>query len=584
MLELVGISHQIVRKKQEPLVILNQVSFTAPAGHLMAVLGPTLSGKTTLIKILAGQITPYHGAMVWHGKDIAKSPIHPNEVGYVPQADDVLNDLLTVQENIVSAMLLRLAGLSKREAVERAAHIMVVTGLEMVSSQRAGTLSMPQRRRLKLAVALVTDPSMVLCDEFTDALDAKSERELAALLQAVAADNPRRLVINATQNLSNLAAYNAVLLVNEGNVCFHGPSRALPHYFSVKQMEEIYTRMAKRPASRWGESWDKHRDTYYDTFKLGADPEKLAPASDADEASKTAKKEGEPAPPSSRPGKSTTPNGGDAPPVPALPSLIAQTQHLLQRRWTEFRRAKSDWLTHALMLFGFPLLAALCIWRSKGLFAGGGGGSAEAIAYAASMAVFLQVMLVIIMAVRNGAQEIAASRAAFERERVGGLRTSAFVLGKLLYLAPLFVAQGAWMALFVDMMTGGLPGHALVRLGLLIVTGAAFTLICLAISAGARSKERASVCAMQITLAQVFLSGALIALPAGLGQIVHPLITAYAGWSGSIDTIQTAGVIEAFDKLNGTWLAAPANAFAILGIHAFIGLVLLIVGIRARRG
>ena len=585
MLELVGISHQIARKKQEPLVILNQVGFTAPAGHLMAVLGPTLSGKTTLIKILAGQIKPYHGAMVWHGKDIAKNPIHPNEVGYVPQADDVLHDLLTVQENIVSAMLLRLAGQDKKEAVNRAAHIMVVTGLEMISSQRAGTLSMPQRRRLKLAVALVTNPTMVLCDEFTDGLDAKSERELAALLQLVAADNPKRLVINATQNLSNLAAYNTVVLLNEGNVCFHGPARALPHYFTVKQMEEIYSRMARRPASRWGESWEKHRDTYYNAFKLGADTDALAPASEEEDASKPKAPAGSADDTTDRAAGAGSGRSNGAPPAPALPSSISQVQHLLQRRWTVFRRSKSDWLAHAVMLFGFPLLAALCMWRSKGLFANGGagGGSAEATAYAASMAVFLQVLLVIVMSVRNGAQEIASGRAAFERERIGGLRTSAFVLGNLLYLAPLFIAQGAWMALFVDMMTGGLPGHGLVRLGLLMATGAAFTIICLAISANASSKDRANVWALQLALAQVLLSGALIALPNALGAVVHPLVTAYAGWSGSIDTITTAGVIEAFDKLNGTWLATPANAFAILGAHAGVGLGLLIWGVSRRR-
>lgn len=578
MLELVGISHQIVRKKQEPLVILNQVSFTAPSGHLMAVLGPTLSGKTTLINILSGQVKPYHGAMVWHGKDIARNPIHPNEVGFVPQADDVLNDLLTVQENIVSAMLLRLGRLAKKEAVDRAAHIMVIAGLEMISGQRAGTLAMPQRRRLKLAVALVTNPTMVLCDEFTDGLDAKSERELAALLQLVASDNPKRLVINATQNLSNLAAYNTVVLLNEGNVCFHGPARALPHYFSVKQMEEIYSRMAKRPASRWGESWDKHRDTYYNAFKLGADTEALAAASDEDAASGQTREE---QPTSAEPTEST-PEAASAPAVHPLPSLVSQVQHLLQRRWTEFRRAKSDWLTHALMLFGFPLLAALGIWRSKELFASASG-SAEATAYAASMAVFLQVLLIIVMSVRNGSQEIASGRAGFERERIGGLRTSAFVLGKLLYLAPIFLAQGAWMALFVDMMIAGQPGHALVRLGLLISTGAAFTLICLAISASARTRDRASVWALQLALAQVLLSGALIALPKGLGAVIHPLITAYAGWSGNIDTIQTPGVIAAFDKLNGTWLATPSTAFAILGTHALVALIALIVGISRRR-
>lgn len=582
MLELVGISHQITRKKQEPLVILNQVSFSAPAGHLMAVLGPTLSGKTTLINILAGQVRPYHGAMVWHGKDIARNPIHCNEVGFVPQADDVLHDALTVQENIVSAMLLRVAGLPKSEAVDRTAHIMVVTGLEMISSQRAGTLSISQRRRLKLAVALVSNPTMVLCDEFTDGLDAKSERELAALLQMVAADNPRRLVINATQNLSNLAAYNTVVLLNEGNVCFHGPARALPHYFSVKQMEEIYSRMAKRPASRWGESWDKHRDTYYDAFKMGRDMDALAPASDEDDkassqrSGETANKDGA--------DKTTAEGEGESvQPPAALPSLGAQLQHLLKRRWTVFRRTPADWMVHGLMLLGFPLLAVLMMWRSKGLFAAGGGAGAEATAYATSMAVFLQVLLVIAMAARNGAGELAGERALFMREKLGGLRATGYVLGKLLYLVPLFIAQGAWMSLFADMMTGGIPGNGAVRLALLVATAAAFTLLTLGISACSATKDRAGVTALLLVVAQVPLSGALLPLPAVLGSLIHPLITAYAGWSAGIETLSGSDVMTAFDKLNGTWLATPSQAFAILGVHCVIGLAMVISGIGRRR-
>lgn len=575
MLELVGISHQLSRGKQEPLVILNQVSFTAPASHLMAVLGPTCSGKSTLIRIMAGQTKPYHGAMVWHGKDIAKKPIHPNEAGFVPQEDDVLHDALTVQENIVSATLLRVAGIAKKEAVDRAAHIMVVTGLEMVSGQRAGTLSRPQRRRLKMAVALVSNPTLVLCDEFTDGLDAKSEREMAALLQMVAADNPRRLVINATQNLSNLAAYNTVVLLNEGNVCFHGPSRALPHYFTVKQMEEVYSRMAKRPAARWGESWEKHRDTYYNAFKMGGDMDKLASASEEDDAAGSSSAGTTAAGGGSVDG--TTAGSEEITDSAALPSFFSQVQHLLKRRWTVFRRTASDWLAQSLLVFGLPLLAVLMMWRTKAALTGGA--IIDATAYAASMAIFLQVLFVIAMAARTGALEIAGEHGVFARERTGGLRTSSYVFAKLLYVVPLFGAQGAWMALFSDMMTGGIPGNGAVRLGLLIATAAAFTLVSLGISSCARSRHAASVTTLLLVLAQVPLSGALLPLPRGIDAAVHPLITAHAAWSGCLDTMAGSDLMKAFDTLNGTWLVPPAQALAILAAHAAVGFILMLMGI-----
>ena len=273
MLELVGISLEIARPKSDPLAILSHVGFIAPAGHLMAVLGPTQSGKSTLLSILSGTQTATRGVIVWHGRDITKNPLHINDVGFVPREDDVLHGSLTVQENIVSAMLLRLRDLTKEDIINRVSRLMILTGMELISSQRASTLSRPQIRRLKLALALVSDPLLLICDEFTDGLDTKSERELVALLQGISRENPKRIVINATQNMSSLGSYDAVLVMNEGNVCFHGPARALPHYFSVKQLDEVYSRMAKRPASRWGESWHKHRDTYYTAFKLGGDTE-----------------------------------------------------------------------------------------------------------------------------------------------------------------------------------------------------------------------------------------------------------------------------------------------------------------------
>lgn len=586
MLELVGISHQVSRGKQGALQVLDNISFTAPPGHLLAIIGPTLSGKSALLNIIAGFVKPDHGVMVWHGRDIARRPVHPNEVGYVPQADDVLHDRLTVLENIVSAALLRVGGLARKDATDRAAHIMAVTGLETVTGWPAADLSRPQRRRLKLAVALASDPLLVLCDEFTDGLDARSERELAALLQLVARDHPKRLVINVTQMLTNLSTYDTVLLLHEGKNCFHGPARALGHYFSVKQTEEIYPRLAKRPASRWGESWDKHRDTYYNAFKLGTDPASLETAAE-DEASESAPgKDGAPAASQQVPDKGGAPSLPEEsmPAVAPLPSLLSQLKHLLRRRWTVFRRSKCEWITHAAMLFGFPLLTVLLVWKNKALLSSSppAGEAAIQLGYVGSMAVLIQIMFVVAMAVRNGAGEIAGERFIFERERLGGLRSSAYLTSKILFLACLFIAQGAWLALFVDMMTGGLPGHALIRLGLLVLTGGALSLVALGISASCATADRAKSAALVLALAQVPISGALLPWPESLGKIIHPLISAYAGWSGSVETMRTGGAVAALDKLNGTWLATPSHAFTILGIHAGLGLILAAWGLRRR--
>ena len=579
MLELVGTSLSIERPKRDPLPILNQVSFTAPSGHLMAVLGPTQSGKTSLIKILSRQIRANQGVILWHGQDLTRQPMHVNDIGFVPKEDDVLHDMLTVQENIVSAMMLRMTRLTKDGVIEKVSRVMLDTGIELVSSHRAGTLTLLQRRRLKLAIALVTAPPMILCDEFTEGLDAKSERELVALLHSISRSDPNRIVINATQSMSNLGSYDAVLVMNEGNVCFHGPARALPHYFSVKQLDEIYPRMAKRPAHRWGESWRKHRDTYYAAFKLGGDTEKLAPASEADENLGDLQTE------VYNKGQDKEAEAEESPlrPAPGLPSAMTQISHLLKRRWTVFKRTKREWLTHSVLLFGGPLLAVLLMARAKVHFTESSGTVTEVFAYAVSMAIAVQVLLLLFMGVYQSSGEIADERALFERERQGGLRSGSYLLGKLLYLAPICLAQGAWMALFADMVTGGLPGHALVRLGLFMAVTFEATTLGLGISAIVRSGDRARSICFGLLLAQIPFSGLLLALPSGLGGVIHPLIPFHAAWAGALETVRQNGFMAAFDRLNGTWLMTPGQAFAVLGVHILIGIALTMFGLRAAK-
>ncbi len=574
MLELVGISRQVARKGEEPVVILNDVSFIAPAGHLMAVLGPTMSGKTALLEVLAGACKPSAGVIVWHGRDVSRHPIRTNEAGIVPKSDQVLHEMLSVQENIVSAILLRIGGSTNAAAVERAAHLMVLAGLEMVSKNRAHALTLPQRRRLKLAIALASNPELVLCDDFTDGLDAKSERELAALLQLAARDNPRRLVINATQNLSNLGSYDSVLLMHEGNVCFHGPARAMTHYFSEKLTEEVFPRLAKRPAARWSESWSKHRDSYYQAFKLGTNPESLTTAGD-DAASAASEK----ARPEAR--SASTRSDAAPPAVAELPSLFSQTSHLLKRRWTVFRRSKGDWLAQAAMVFGLPLLVMLLAWSKRSFFARDTAAS-EAAAYAAAMTVLLQFFFIVMMSVRTGAAEIAGERQVLEREKQDGLRPAACLLGKLLFLIPLIAAQGAWMSLFIDLTTEGPPGHALARMGLLLMCGLAFTLMCLGISALSSTADRSRVWCLRLAAVQAPLSGALLALPHTLGRLLHPLLALHAGWGGCMETMKPEW-IAALDRLNGAWFLPLSQAFAVLGAHAFLGLALAVAGVKMRR-
>lgn len=588
MLEINNLSHVVPGKGKEPLRVLEQVSFMAPGGHVLALIGPSGSGKTTLLRILAGLTEPEAGTVTLGKRDLIKQPLYANQLGWVPAGDDNLIEHLTVRENLISAAMLRGAGRTRDEVLSRVSHVLVTVGLENIATERTSALALPQRRRLKLGLALVADPVIVLCDDFTVGLDVRSEREFEALLKMVSTDRPDRIVIHATDSLSNLGAYDTVVVMHEGYVAFHGPARAVPHYFTVPTYDEVYARLAKRPAQRWGDSWMKHRDAYYAAFKLGGGvAEKLSPAEeDPGDEDRTIimKQKGD-----EDEDEVKKPAEAEVRPIIPLPGILSQAQHLVKRRWSLLRRTPREWITHASLLVGAPAIAALLLLPNLKLLKEMRGGSTAAdvvwpAAHTVSMIVLIQILLVLFMALRLGAREIAGRRALYERERIGGVSPAAWLIGSLLFILPIILVQSIWMEMFLDIVTGsgGLPATGMAKLVLPALSGAAFAALCLGISANSDSKERAHSISLTLLCANVLLCGALLGFPKLLGHVVHPFITAHYGWSGIIDSLEKTAYFEPIDKLVKTWFATPDFAMSMLGVHFLVGVVLTYVGLRRR--
>ena len=591
MLEINNLSHVVPGKGKEPLRVLEQVSFMAPGGHVLALIGPSGSGKTTLLRILAGLTEPEAGTITYGKRDLLKQPLYANQLGWVPAGDDNLIEHLTVRENLISASMLRGAGRTRDEVLSRVSHVLVTVGLENIATERTSALALPQRRRLKLGLALVADPVIVLCDDFTVGLDVRSEREFEALLKMVSTDRPDRIVIHATDSLSNLGAYDTVVVMHEGYVAFHGPARAVPHYFTVPTYDEVYARLAKRPAQRWGDSWMKHRDAYYAAFKLGSGvADKLSAAEeDPGDEDRTIimKQKGDDEDGEDKVKKTDKTDEAEVRPIIPLPGTLSQAQHLVKRRWSLLRRTPREWIVHASLLVGTPVVAALLLLPNLKLLKEMRGGSTAAdvvwpAAYTVSMIALIQVLLVQFMAVRLGAREIAERRAIYERERIGGVKPAAWLIGSLLFMLPIILVQSIWMEMFLEIVSGGLPGTGMAKLLLPALSGAAFAAICLGISANSGSKERAHSISLTLLCANVLFCGALLGFPKVLGHVVHPFITAHYGWSGIIDSLEKTAYFTPIDKLVRTWFATPDLAMIMLGVHFLIGVVLAFVGLRRR--
>lgn len=557
---------------------LNEVAFTVRAGHLLRVVGAPDSGRDRLVRLLAGLEPPDSGSLLLNGVEVASRSWHPNHLALVGSAPGTLSGALTVRETLMSAHFLRVGGCTLDQRVDKVSHLLVGLGLETVASSRVSSLVLSQRRRLNLALALVSDAPLVLCDALTDDLDVKSQQEITALLKHVCEDVPGRIVVHATQSLENLQSSDSVLIMHEGIVCFHGPARAVAHYFSISTVEELYPRLAQRPAERWGESWSRHRDQYYAAFRLGV-------GKPADTALNERTDDGNAGGAEDESGaKADSP----APCAAPLPSLAAQTMHLMRRRWTLWRRNRREWVEHLALVMLAPMTVTLLVAPNTGFLSEiwSQNDKPEVLwpaAYTCSMLLFIQVLLIMIISLRSSAREVAGERALFESEHAGGLRTSAYLVAKLGFLIPLVLGHGAAMVFLTEITGGLLPGNRAVRLWLLVLTGAAFSCLCAGISANSRNADRAQGHAWKLWAANVLLAGVLLGFPRPLGAVIQPFVTAYYGWSGCVDTLSGMAVFTPVTQFVRTWFATPGGATVGLLLQGAAGVALAAYGLKKRR-
>lgn len=581
------------------LHLLREVSFTMPPGHLAAIVGPSGCGKTTLLKVITGIAEQTSGELLWDGRDLSdEEDLHPGDLGYVPQFS-VAYDLLTVEESIGCAMALRTQLAKTDDFIVSLDHILEMTGLTHLSERQVKVLSGGQKRRLGLALELVTDPCLLLCDEVTSGLDPKSEREITDLLRMLSREHPKRVVVNVTHSLASLSAYDSVLVMHQGVLAYHGPPQAMLHYFDVEHPEEVYLKLTTRSAGDWHESWQKHKGVYYQTHGFdGQRPPAEAPAASKGPSKTVVRERREVAQVEAveAPRPEDIPAHLDLPPV-EMPSMVSQLFELLRRRWTIFRRDKAQVWLHLAMLFGFPLLVvifaldgikplrALSTYQDENFISevqSKGEHESELLQTGSLVSglIMLQVVLVTLMASNNAAREIAGERLILEREKLGGLHPFAYVGSKVIFLGVFVLAQSLWMGFFVDLVVGGLPGDLLVKLALLTLASGAMTSICLGISALSKTPEKATILSIYLVGFQLPLSGAVLTLPGWLENWVQPLIAAFWSWSGSLSSMRSTTFYDAVNRVTDTDLVAPTVAAFVLGVHVIAGLCMAFVGVQ----
>ncbi|MEO1171848.1 MAG: ATP-binding cassette domain-containing protein [Myxococcota bacterium] len=195
--------------------VLEDVSFESRPGQITAIIGPPASGKTVLLKAVAGLVRPACGIISHNRMTVSGSREWQRRIGMAFQ-NDALFDAMTVAENV--AFPLRRAGAS--DADDRARAMLERVGLAHAAGKLPSEISGGMRRRCGIARAAIVDPAIGLFDDPSAGLDPETSDQIFELIRTQAADNVCLVVSNALPSV--LAVANQVLMLHRGRVEFVG--------------------------------------------------------------------------------------------------------------------------------------------------------------------------------------------------------------------------------------------------------------------------------------------------------------------------------------------------------------------------
>jgi putative ABC transport system ATP-binding protein len=200
--------------------VLHQLDLDIPKGDFLALMGPSGSGKSTLLNLIGGLDRPSGGTIEIAGQrtdslsDGQLGKWRANHVGFVFQMYNLL-PVLTAERNVELPLLL--TSLSSAERHKRVGAALSLVGLSERAKHKPRELSGGQEQRVGIARAIVSDPTLLLCDEPTGDLDRKSGDEILDLLQALNQQQGKTIIM-VTHDPHAAARAKHVLHLNKGQL------------------------------------------------------------------------------------------------------------------------------------------------------------------------------------------------------------------------------------------------------------------------------------------------------------------------------------------------------------------------------
>ncbi|MFJ3718362.1 FHA domain-containing protein [Streptomyces sp. NPDC090057] len=529
-------------------VILDHVSFPVGEKCLLAVVGPSGSGKSTLLGALTGQRPADHGTVLYDGRDLYHDYAELcRRIGLVPQ-DDILHPQLTVRAALSYAAELRFPGDTARaERQARVDEVIRELGLGARAGQPVHSLSGGQRKRVSVALELLTKPSLLFLDEPTSGLDPGMDRSVMHMLRGLADDG--RTVIVVTHSVLSLDVCDRLLvLAPGGRTAYYGRPEDALAFFGFEQWPEAFEAFDRDQDRDWaGEYRDSPFHRYYVT-EAGTQPR--------------------------------LPSAAPAVPVPPpLPRGWGAQLGTLVRRYTAVLAADRTFLA---VMIALPFVMGA---MARAL-AGG-----RLTRDTAMNALLILCVGAVLTGAANAVRELVKERAVYRRERAVGLSRSAYLMSKVVVLGTVTVVQAVVLTLVallgVDLNAPGgrgvlLPPLAEITLAVALLAFTAMTLGLL-VSALVRKEEVTMPLLVLLAIVQVVFCGALLPLHGvpGLEELswLVPARWALGAMAGTIGLARTVpGTVTAdplFRHSAGIWLLDMGMLLALSVAYGLLVLPLL---------
>ncbi|WP_323372512.1 ABC transporter ATP-binding protein/permease [Streptomyces katsurahamanus] len=492
--------------------ILRDVSFGVPEKSLIGVIGPSGSGKSTLLKALTGYRPADQGDVLYDNRSLYKHFAElRRRIGLVPQ-DDILHKELTVRKALGYAARLRFPGdTAETERTARIDEVLRELKLDIHRDKKITALSGGQRKRVSVALELLTKPSLIFLDEPTSGLDPGMDRDVMQLLRSLADDG--RTVLVVTHSVAELQLCDRLLVMAPGGaVAYFGPPEEALNFFGYTTWADVFSAFENYRDYDWSGRWrgSQHYRMY------AADIDAVAPQPVT-----------MPPPQRMRPPK---PQGWGA----QLGTLM--------RRYVSVIASDKGFLALMVILPAVLGLVSVVIPAEFGL-AAPDDGSSRFNGDAGTIMLILAVGMCFSGAA-NSVRELIKERVIYERERATGLSRSAYLMSKVLVLGLITAFQGLILCgigfAVRDLPAEGLIMPPAVELCLVIIAlGFTSMMIGLVISSLVRTAEKTMPLLVMFAIVQVVFTGVLFKVygSPGLEQFawLMPSRWAMAGAGSTLD-------------------------------------------------